>query len=184
MRTWPGLTADQLDQGAQPSLSDCRPGRNVAFIAGFGRPSEAPGPRVDRSRGRPGDDGELGGVDHVGGLEVEEEPILAGSRYRGVEGTATLHEALAAYRATVLHQRVKYRLLESLQAGLVRLPVAALPSMVRLFASGPVARIAQRTYWNAADPNSLEVTPGVRSATRVPPEQCATGPAAGQEPTR
>lgn len=99
---------------------------------------------------------------------------VAGRQARRVlEGNARLEEALAAYRAAILAHRWEYRILEMLQRGLLRAPLPLLPTVVRLFASGPVARIAQRAYWQVAPPDLLEVTPGVRSGTRAPALKCA-----------
>ena len=98
---------------------------------------------------------------------------------RVLRGEISLEAGLAAYRTQVLAQRWRYRTLERLQAGLLRLPRALLPAAVRAFTHGPVARFAQRHYWDVADPDRLQVAPGVRSQTRRMPEQCATGPAAG-----
>lgn len=103
----------------------------------------------------------------------------AGRRARRVlEGRASLDEALGGYRAAVLSHRRAYRRLERLQTGMLKVPLWMLPPVVRVFASGPLARAVQRSYWAVADPDTLEVRPGVRSTVRVPPEQCATGPAA------
>lgn len=41
-----------------------------------------------------------------------------------------------------------------------------------------------RTCWQVADPDQLEVSPGVTSTARAEPEQCATVPAAGQPSTQ
>lgn len=102
---------------------------------------------------------------------------------RVLRGETSLDAALAAYRAQVLAHRRHYRLLERLQAGLLRTPRQALPVAVRLFADGPLARAAQRSYWDLADPDTLEVAPGIRSDTRATPAQCARGPA-GAAPSR
>lgn len=51
-----------------------------------------------------------------------------------------------------------------------------------LFASGPVARVAQHAYWTIADPDTLRPVPAARDVARVPAEQCATGPATGTRP--
>ena len=104
----------------------------------------------------------------------------AGRQARGVlEGRSSLEAALATYRAAVLRHLLEYRLLEWFQRGLLRLPLATLPPIIRAFASGPIARIAQRAYWTVADPGTLEVRPGVASEVRIAPEQCAGGAAAG-----
>lgn len=97
---------------------------------------------------------------------------------RVVRGEISLDAGLAAYRAAVFAHRWRYSTLEHLQGGLLRLPRGLLPAAVRIFASGPLARVAQRHYWDVADPDRLEVAPGVRSSERVTPAQCATGPAA------
>lgn len=60
----------------------------------------------------------------------------------------------------------EYAALQRLQSGLLRLPVGFVPSATRLFATGPLARVAQRAYWRLADPDRLELAPGVRSAVR------------------
>ena len=91
----------------------------------------------------------------------------------------SLVDALSGYRDAVLCHRRTYRVLERLQAGMLKVPLWTLPPVVGVFASGPLAGAAQRSYWAAADPDTLEVSPGVRSTVRVPPERCATGPAAG-----
>jgi len=108
---------------------------------------------------------------------------------RVVRGEIGLDAALAAYRAQVLAHRWQYRVLERLQAGLLRAPRALLPTAVRAFAHGPLARIAQAYYWDLANPDRLQVAPGVWSDTRATAQQCATGPAAAkarreQEPLR
>lgn len=97
---------------------------------------------------------------------------------RVVRGEVNLDTALAAYRAQVLAHRWQYRMLERLQGGLLHTPARVLPTAVRLFAHGPVARVAQRYYWDLADPDRLEIAPGVRSDTHATAEQCARGPAA------
>jgi len=98
---------------------------------------------------------------------------------RTVGGTIGLDEALDGFRAEVLAHRAEYAILQRLQSGLLRLPVGFVPSATRLFATGPLARVAQRAYWRVADPDRLEIAPGVSSTARVAPDQCATGSAAG-----
>lgn len=97
---------------------------------------------------------------------------------RVLRGEMGLDQALDAYRRKVLARSRQYRTLEWLQAGLLRTPEKLLPTAVRLFAYGPLARAAQRSYWEVADPGLLEVAPGVTSATRAAATQCAVGPAA------
>lgn len=101
---------------------------------------------------------------------------------RVVRGEISLEVGLAAYRAEVLAHRWRYRTLERLQAALLRVPRALLPVGVWVFARGPVAAVAQRYYWSLADPDRLEVTPGVHSDIHVTAQQCATGPAASLQP--
>ncbi|QGG94156.1 NAD(P)/FAD-dependent oxidoreductase [Actinomarinicola tropica] len=106
---------------------------------------------------------------------------------RVVRGEASLDAALAAYRTQVLAHRWQYRTLERIQAGLLRAPRAVLPTAVRIFAHGPIARVAQAYYWDLADPDRLQVAPGVWSDVHVTAEQCGAGPAATaveQEPLR
>jgi flavin-dependent dehydrogenase len=95
-----------------------------------------------------------------------------------VRGESSLDAALDNYRAQVLAHRWQYRVLERLQAGLLLAPRALLPTAVRLFAHGPVARVAQRYYWDLANPDRLQIAPGVWSEAHVAAEQCAPGPAA------
>ena len=95
-----------------------------------------------------------------------------------VRGESDLDAALDNYRAQVLTHRWQYRALERLQAGFLRAPRTLLPTAVRLFAHGPLARVAQRYYWDLANPDRLQVSPGVWSDTHATAEQCATGPAA------
>ncbi len=96
---------------------------------------------------------------------------------RVLRGEVGLDRALASYRERVLARSRHYRTLELLQAGLLRTPVRLLPAAVRPFAHGPVARAAQASYWRVADPELLEVAPGVQSSTRITAVQCAVGPA-------
>ena len=96
---------------------------------------------------------------------------------RVLRGEVGLEEALAAYRDRVLARSHHYRTLEWLQAGLLRTPVGLLPAAAGLFAHGPVAHAAQASYWRAADPELLEVAPGLRNTTHIPVEKCAVGPA-------
>ena len=97
---------------------------------------------------------------------------------RVLRGEVSLEEALDDYRRQVLAHRWLYRILEALQAGLLSMPLRLVPKAVRVFAREPVAGVAQRAYWDAADPDTLEVTPGVRSRTAAAVEQCAGGRAA------
>lgn len=97
---------------------------------------------------------------------------------RVLRGEASLDVALDAYRSQVLAHRWQYHVLERLQAGLLRAPRPLLPMAVRLFAHGPVARVAQAYYWDLANPDRLQVAPGVWSETRATAKQCAAGPAA------
>ncbi len=101
---------------------------------------------------------------------------------RVLRGEVSLDRALAAYRGQVLARRWQYRTLERLQAGLLRTPRLLLPATVELFAHGPLARTVQRSYWQVASPELLEVAPGVRSMTRSRAAQCAVGPAGRMSP--
>jgi len=85
---------------------------------------------------------------------------------RVLRGDISLEVALAAYRDQVLAKRWQYRTLELLQAGLLRIPCKLLPVAVRLVAQGRLARAVQRSYWDVADPDTLEIAPGLRSVTR------------------
>ncbi|MBI2706568.1 MAG: NAD(P)/FAD-dependent oxidoreductase [Actinobacteria bacterium] len=102
---------------------------------------------------------------------------------RVIRGETDLDTALDTYQAQVLAHRWQYRLLERLQSGLLRAPRPLLPMAVRAFASGPIARAAQRSYWELADPDRLQVAPGVWSEARATAEQCAVGPAANTNAT-
>lgn len=97
---------------------------------------------------------------------------------RVLRGDASLDAALGAYGTQILAHRWQYRVLEGLQAGLLRAPRSLLPTAVRLFAHGPIARLAQRTYWDLANPDRLQVAPGVWSDAHATAQQCAIGPAA------
>jgi flavin-dependent dehydrogenase len=103
----------------------------------------------------------------------------AGRQARQVlTGRATLDQALAAYQRQVLARRREYQVLRALQHGLVRMPLGWIPPAAKVFTSGPAARFAQRSYWRAADPRTLEAAPGRSSQTRADAGQCARGPAA------
>lgn len=95
---------------------------------------------------------------------------------RVFEGSVELDDALGAYGAAVASHRSEYAILERLQAGFLRMPVRLIAPATRAFARGPLARVAQRAYWRAADPDRLEIGPGVRSGARSVPDQCATDP--------
>lgn len=97
---------------------------------------------------------------------------------RVLRGELALDQALDAYRRKVLARSRQYVTLEWLQAGLLRAPEKLLPTAVRLSAYGPLARAAQRSYREVADPGLLDVAPGVTSATLAAATQCAVGPAA------
>jgi flavin-dependent dehydrogenase len=98
---------------------------------------------------------------------------------RALRGEISLDAALAAYRSRVLAHRWQYRILEGLQAAMLWTSPKLLPLVVPLFTDGPFARAAQRSYWYVADPNTLEVAPGVRSTTRATVTKCAVGPVGG-----
>ncbi len=67
----------------------------------------------------------------------------------------------------------------------VRARRALLPTAVRLFPHGPVARATQRYYRDLANPDRLHIATGVWSEAHVAAEQCAPGPAAATiEPER
>ena len=97
---------------------------------------------------------------------------------RVLRGEVSLEAALTAYRDQVLARRRQYRTLERLQAGLLRTPRQLLPAAVELFALGSLARAAQTSYWQVANPEVLEIAPGVRTTRRATAAQCAVGPAA------
>lgn len=97
---------------------------------------------------------------------------------RVLRGEISLDDALAAYRQQVLAHSWQYKILEMLQAGLLRTPQALLPAAVRLFTEGPLARAAQRCYWEAARPDTLEVVSGPER--RVVPPVEASGAGSGQ----
>lgn len=101
---------------------------------------------------------------------------------RVLRGEVSLDRALAAYQDRVLARRRQYRILERLQAGLLRMPGRVLPAAVGLFVDGPLARAAQRSYWWVANPDLLEVSPGVIGSTPAAVAQCAVG-RAGERPT-
>lgn len=102
---------------------------------------------------------------------------------RVLRGEVSLEAALTAYRDQVLARRWQYRTLERLQAGLLRTPRRLLPAAVELFAHGQLARAAQTSYWQVANPEVLEIAPGVRTTIRADAAQCTVGPAA-DAPTR
>ncbi|MDQ2826645.1 MAG: hypothetical protein M3Y04_06775, partial [Actinomycetota bacterium] len=95
---------------------------------------------------------------------------------RVIEGSMDLDGALGAYQTAVRAHRAEYAILTRLQAGLFRMPIGLIPLGVRLFASGPLSRLAQRAYWKAADPDRLEIEPGLASHAHATPDQCRTGP--------
>lgn len=78
---------------------------------------------------------------------------------RVVEGTTSLDDALGAYRARVLAHSRQYAILERLQTVLQRMPLRLVPAAVRMFGSGPLGRLAQQAYWQAADPDLLVPPP-------------------------
>ncbi|GMQ94160.1 MAG: hypothetical protein BMS9Abin12_1644 [Acidimicrobiia bacterium] len=94
---------------------------------------------------------------------------------RVLRGDSTLDAALAAYRNQVLAHRRLYRTLEWLQAAMLHVPHRLLPVGVSLFTQGPSGRSAARWYWDVADPDTLEIAPGVRSVTRATAAQSAIG---------
>jgi len=81
---------------------------------------------------------------------------------RVLRGDSSLEVALTAYRDRVFSKRRQYRTLELLQAGLLAAPQKLLPLAVRLLAQGRLARLAQRWYWDVADPDTLEIVPGMQ----------------------
>ncbi|MFV1999791.1 MAG: hypothetical protein ACC654_05430, partial [Acidimicrobiia bacterium] len=83
-------------------------------------------------------------------------------------GECSLDVALAAYRHDVLANRWQYRTLEWLQAMLLRVPRNLLPAAVFLFTHGALGQGAHRSYWNVANPDTLEIAPGVGSVIRRP----------------
>jgi len=87
---------------------------------------------------------------------------------RVLRGERSLDAALATYRREVLANRWQYRTLEWLQAMLLRMPRNLLPAAVFLFTHGALGQGAYRSYWNVANPDTLEIAPGVRSVTRRP----------------
>lgn len=101
---------------------------------------------------------------------------------RVARGEISLDAGLATYRTEVLAHRRSYQALEHLQAALLRIPSALVPTAVRLVTRGPFAPAAQHSYWRVADPDRLEVVPGVSSTTSAIPEQCGIGKAASAPP--
>ncbi|MFV1960767.1 MAG: NAD(P)/FAD-dependent oxidoreductase [Acidimicrobiia bacterium] len=94
---------------------------------------------------------------------------------RVLRGENSLDAALAAYRDQVLAHRWQFRILEWLQARLLQVPRKFLPVAVSLFSQGPSGRAAQRAYWDVANPDTLEIAPGVWSGTRATVAQRAIG---------
>ena len=82
----------------------------------------------------------------------------AGRRARQVlEGRVSLGEALGGYRASVLRHRRMYRQLERLQAGMLNVPLWALPAIQRRIACrSPRLLPRARSHW-VADPDTIEV---------------------------
>ena len=101
---------------------------------------------------------------------------------RVLRGEDSLDTALTAYRGQVLAHRWQYRALEWLQAGMLQLPRRLLPFVLPLFTEGPLAGTAQRWYWDVANPNTLEIAPGVRSVTQATAAQYAIGRAGDAPP--
>jgi hypothetical protein len=109
----------------------------------------------------------------------------AGREARAVlEGTHSLEEALARYRTTVNHSRRAYAALEHFQSWSLHLPVPVVGPFVRGSAWAPISRRLQSIYWTVADPDTLEVSPGQRSATSLGAECCESGPAVARRQDR
>lgn len=102
----------------------------------------------------------------------------AGREARAVlEGSRSVEEALARYRATVNRSRRTYAALERFQTWMVRLPVPVVSPMVRAAAWPAISRRLESIYWTVADPDTLEVSPGQLSTTSLTAGCCETGPA-------
>ena len=99
---------------------------------------------------------------------------------RVLRDEVSLDRALGVYRDQVLARRRQYRTLERLQAALLRAPLSLLPAGVKAFTGGPLSRAAQTSYWLVANPDMLQVAPGVMSSARVDAARTSVGPAAGQ----
>lgn len=74
---------------------------------------------------------------------------------RALDGTLTLEQVRERYRQTVRARRHRYRLLEGMQAMLLRSPQRALPMLAWLLGESALTGPAQRAYWQIADPGLL-----------------------------
>lgn len=78
-----------------------------------------------------------------------------------LDGSLTLEQVREQYRQTVRARRHQYRLLEGMQATLLRSPQRVLPMLAWLFGKSPLTGPAQRAYWEVADPGLLQPGTGL-----------------------
>lgn len=75
---------------------------------------------------------------------------------QALDGVLTLEQVREQYRREVRARRHQYRLLEGMQAMLLRSPQRVLPMFAWLFGKSPLTGPAQRAYWELADPGLLQ----------------------------
>lgn len=101
---------------------------------------------------------------------------IAGRLVRhALDGKLTLEQVQESYRRTVRARRHQYRLLEGMQALLLRSPQRALPMLAWLLGGPAFTGPAQQAYWQIADPGLL------RRGTDLRASMARVGAAAGAE---